>query len=280
MPNMKCKACGRRYSYHNSDLCPQCGAYNRPPHRMRVDFDKDGKAELLNEREFLRQSEAGKKREKVCYERKECHEEQARMADTQHPLSDVADRVGKIFSRMEQKLTDKEFLSGTREERNQQMAIFITVIVFVCAGILFGIVNYAVSNRAFMTTDYSVVETVPEDEVIYVMTYGVGENFSLDDCTGVVEDVWQENGQLVATLLYDDGDLEMPELKCWRDDGSEDWYFLIGQTAADDGRWEFRFEMPDGADDMVNVWLYFPSRFGEYYPDVQVDVTEYMVNAA
>ena len=43
MPNIKCKACGRRYSYHNSDLCPHCGAYNRPPHRMRVDFDKDGK---------------------------------------------------------------------------------------------------------------------------------------------------------------------------------------------------------------------------------------------
>ena len=46
MPNIKCKACGRRYSYHNSDLCPHCGAYNRPPHRMRVDFDKDGNIEL------------------------------------------------------------------------------------------------------------------------------------------------------------------------------------------------------------------------------------------
>ena len=80
MPNMKCKACGRRYSYHNNDLCPHCGAYNRPPHRMRVDFDKDGKAEILNEREFLRQSEVGRQREKVCYERKECHEEQVRVS--------------------------------------------------------------------------------------------------------------------------------------------------------------------------------------------------------
>ena len=80
MPNIKCKACGRRYSYHKSDLCPHCGAYNRPPHRMRVDFDKDGKAEILNEREFLRQSEVGRQREKVCYERKECHEEQVRVS--------------------------------------------------------------------------------------------------------------------------------------------------------------------------------------------------------
>ena len=80
MPNIKCKACGRRYSYHNSDLCPHCGAYNRPPHRMRVDFDKDGKAELLNEKEFFRQSKAGRQREKACYERKECHEEQVRVS--------------------------------------------------------------------------------------------------------------------------------------------------------------------------------------------------------
>ena len=80
MPNIKCKACGRRYSYFNNDLCPHCGAYNRPPHRMRVDFAKDGKAELLNEKEFLRQSKAGRQREKVCYERKECHEEQVRVS--------------------------------------------------------------------------------------------------------------------------------------------------------------------------------------------------------
>ena len=77
MASIKCKACGRRYSYHESDLCPHCGAYNRPSSRMRVDFDKDGNAELLNERQFLQQSAAGRKR-KDCYEQKECHEDAAR----------------------------------------------------------------------------------------------------------------------------------------------------------------------------------------------------------
>ena len=52
MANIKCKSCGRRYSYHDSDLCPYCGAYNRPPSRMRVDFDQEGNAELLNEQQF------------------------------------------------------------------------------------------------------------------------------------------------------------------------------------------------------------------------------------
>ena len=70
MASIKCKACGRRYSYHQSDLCPHCGAYNRPASRMRVDFDKDGNAELLHEQTFLQQSAAGRQR-KDCYERTE-----------------------------------------------------------------------------------------------------------------------------------------------------------------------------------------------------------------
>lgn len=77
MANIKCKSCGKRYSYHESDLCPHCGAYNKPSARMRVDFDEEGNAELLHEREFLRQSAAGRKR-KDCYEQKECHEEAVR----------------------------------------------------------------------------------------------------------------------------------------------------------------------------------------------------------
>ena len=49
MANIKCKSCGKRYSYHESDLCPHCGAYNKPSARMRVDFDEEGNAELLAE---------------------------------------------------------------------------------------------------------------------------------------------------------------------------------------------------------------------------------------
>ena len=74
MSDIKCKACGRRYNYRESDLCPHCGAYNKTTSRLRVDFNEEGSAELLHEQEFLRRSEAGQKREKACYESKECHE--------------------------------------------------------------------------------------------------------------------------------------------------------------------------------------------------------------
>ena len=105
MASIKCKACGRRYSYHQSDLCPHCGAYNKPASRMRVDFDKDGNAELLHEKDFLRQREAGRKREKVCYERKECHEDAARQVRSpglnsqqlMEKMKEFGNRTGALF---------------------------------------------------------------------------------------------------------------------------------------------------------------------------------------
>ena len=115
MASIKCKACGKRYSYHESDLCPHCGAYNRPSSRMRVDFDKDGNAELLNEQEFLRQSKAGKQREKVCYERKECHEDQVRpksetprssplnSQQLMEKMKEFGNRTGALFGEKEEK---------------------------------------------------------------------------------------------------------------------------------------------------------------------------------
>ena len=104
MASIKCKACGKRYSYHESDLCPHCGAYNRPSSRMRVDFDKDGNAELLNEKQFLQQSAAGRKR-KDCYEQKECHEgaaRQVRIPGLDHQqLTEQLKRFGTSLKRTE-----------------------------------------------------------------------------------------------------------------------------------------------------------------------------------
>ena len=67
MSNITCRSCGKRYDYLNSDLCPHCGAYNKPTSRLRVDFNEEGSAELLNEQQFQQQSKANRQR-KDCYE--------------------------------------------------------------------------------------------------------------------------------------------------------------------------------------------------------------------
>ena len=128
MASIKCKACGRRYSYHQSDLCPHCGAYNRPASRMRVDFDKDGNAELLNEKQFLRQSEAGRKREKVCYERKECHEDQVRTSHGTFDASDLEAKLKQYGAALFNKTEDGE-LPDSAKALLVVAAIVLTLIV-------------------------------------------------------------------------------------------------------------------------------------------------------
>lgn len=39
MATVHCKACGKSYNYEKNGCCPECGAYNRPPRRERVDAD-------------------------------------------------------------------------------------------------------------------------------------------------------------------------------------------------------------------------------------------------
>lgn len=140
MASIKCKACGRRYSYHDSDLCPHCGAYNKPSSRMRVDFDKDGNAELLNEKQFLQQSAVGRKR-KDCYEQKECHEDQVR------PKSETPRRSPLNSQQLMEKM--KEFgnqtgalFGGKGEKKKGGSEIGYAVIIAVVIMLLRACVSY------------------------------------------------------------------------------------------------------------------------------------------
>ena len=133
MASIKCKACGRRYSYHESDLCPHCGAYNKPASRMRVDFDKDGNAELLHEQEFLRQSKAGRQREKVCYERKECHEGKARgVRDGQKRKA--PEKAMSWGDRIEALYTDKKGESKDGAKVLTAIAVFVLWLILRACG--------------------------------------------------------------------------------------------------------------------------------------------------
>lgn len=72
MVKITCQACGRRYDYAKEGLCPNCGAYNRPPRRETVDVD--GVVHHLN----VVEDEEEVLRGKVCYEEQECYEDTPR----------------------------------------------------------------------------------------------------------------------------------------------------------------------------------------------------------
>lgn len=99
MASIKCKACGRGYNYREHEICPKCGAYNRPPHRMRVGFDKNGSVELLTEKEFLREAELFDARDDVCAEG-QARKVRAELIDSE-TLDTLGKQLNKWGSRME-----------------------------------------------------------------------------------------------------------------------------------------------------------------------------------
>lgn len=60
MASIRCKACGCTYDYNKEGMCPKCGAYNRPPHRERV--DPDGSVHYLEPRDAAVPPHRGKRR--------------------------------------------------------------------------------------------------------------------------------------------------------------------------------------------------------------------------
>ena len=243
MPNIKCKACGRRYSYHNSDLCPHCGAYNRPPHRMRVDFDKDGKAEILNEREFLRQSEAGRQREKVCYERKECHEAAARGFGSRKNSVPRAKRIKAV--------------------------VFAVIAASVIWLLLLTAQRIKILNREYEQPVYE-----PAIENTVTSYCDIGDPFAMGGQRVMVENAEIVDGELLVMVRSDNELSYMPEVLAELPDGGEYWILPLREENTGD------LSLYCYGDDDIDwsntnsVWLWVYQITDEEYCEVYVDITE------
>ncbi len=99
MALVKCKACSKRYDYHEHGCCPECGAYNRPPQRNRVGLD--GVVHRMSDADFLdntakrRASQNGK----VCFEQDVCFEDQARKVRGDKKSPFTVERSGRAQSK-------------------------------------------------------------------------------------------------------------------------------------------------------------------------------------
>lgn len=185
MANIKCKACGRRYSYHASDLCPHCGAYNRPQSRMRVGFDEAGNAELLNEQQFQRQSEANR-RNKAGYE------DAASFRDE----TDTPDRGGVPVSR------------GIKAGL---VAAAIAMAVVMATFVVIGAIG---SFRAVGHAEVPAEVAAAAPDEMHVVEQMTGEPFVIDDDMVLVEAVYVADDRLYALVRCDDDDIA-PELELY-----------------------------------------------------------------
>lgn len=254
MANIKCKSCGRRYSYLESDLCPHCGAYNRPPSRMRVDFDKDGNAELLNEKQFQRQS-AANRQQKDCYEHETEHES------------------GKATVRHGGGLTTGKLIAVA--------AVLVAVFIAVCG------LNFFIglgTSEGGLSPDIEIGSEAPAEEITSVPAfyYELGEQFVIDGQPVRVENVGFDTEELQATVYWENEAIYTPELYVFYEDGSELFTFTWYEENVGENLWQYGYtDEGFGWENVTEAYLSFTnygwaeddSTVDSYY-EVRVNITE------
>lgn len=254
MPNIKCKSCGKRYSYHESDLCPHCGAYNRPSSRMRVDFDKDGNAELLNEQQFQRQSAANRQR-KDCYEHK----------------------------------TTGQSGAANGQQTTEGVKTLAKVIAALVAVVLVSLLTFFVGTwledirvpKPDYPRDWSSEEeaVAPAQEITdeYIFYYRPGEQFVLDDQPVWVDSASFDTDQLLVTVHWEEEPTWTPELYVRYEDSSELYTYTWYEDNVGDGSWQYGYT--DDGFGWENVAEAYLSFYGyvtqnEMYYEARVDITD------
>lgn len=216
MPNIRCKTCGRTYSYEKQGMCPKCGAYNRPPRRERV--DPDGSVHYLDDRSAITGVVPNHPRDKVCYEKKVCYEEQTKKPS----FRDVEHIAASIFPKMANK------------KRGGGLGIVISVLVF--ALVLINTIDFTPRQPE---PDYPISESVYpayEAEADSVLTYEYrsddwpnydgngychpGQRFELMGMWPYVSSLSVEDDVLIATVRYFPDDAIAPDLVVTLDDNS------------------------------------------------------------
>lgn len=223
MPNIRCKTCGRTYSYEKQGMCPKCGAYNRPPRRERV--DPDGSVHYLDDRSAITGVVPNHPRDKVCFEEKVCYEEQAKKPSAAGTVRSAAERFSKMANKK-------------RESAAATLVGVILALIFSISGIRSCQADLA---RRFTTPepDYPISEPVYpayEAEADSVLTYEYsssdwpdydgsgccwpGQRFELMGMWPYVSSLSVEDDVLIATVQYFPDDAIAPDLVVTLDDNS------------------------------------------------------------
>ncbi len=149
-----CKACGKRYDYHKYGCCPECGAYNRPPHHEKV--DADGSVHHISEEDFWENGSARHKSQsgKVCFETKShAHESEEEWKQKMDPDSwdydesdeDTADGNTEDFDsartaswqpdREENRSSNRTYTNHGRANSGRPLLVIFALVILFIGGV-------------------------------------------------------------------------------------------------------------------------------------------------
>lgn len=206
MASVTCRSCGKRYDYSKNDCCPDCGAYNRPPKRERV--NADGTVQHLTDADYA--GRKGAALGKVCFEEKECYEEKECWEDEARPASSARRRGW------------EEYSAGNRKKARVITVIFTIWILCMIAAFVSGVFNEIRGREQrpeypALPAPAEVIPAPAEENGSWDFTAQDGSTFRLLD--------WrQEDGAIAVELEAEFTDSEhefYATLECVVENGSE-----------------------------------------------------------
>lgn len=272
---VKCKACTKRYDYHEYGCCPECGAYNRPPQRNRV--GADGVVHHMSDADFLgnshkrRSSQSGK----VCFEQDVCFEDQAR----------------KVRSSAQKwaKTAENQFTRGTRNRDSQKKRgpgkiLTIVVIVILVTNILpllltmcsISDVFEEITDTFFTEVSISKPEMLPDIPAnidgAAEYTTNIGSTFIWwDEDAAVTEVTMDETDEAtgIGLTMYRVENFDEPMIYYTTNEGWTEEAFCESTTLLDDQTYYYYFNLPDrqmGSE----CYAYFSGYNDDVWCEVQV----------
>ena len=251
---VKCKACSKRYDYHQHGCCPACGAYNRPPQRDRV--GADGVVHHMSDADFLdnthrrRRSQSGK----VCFEQDVCFEEQARGVRSGEKLWAKMAGEGSIhLGRMAQK--------ESKEKRGPARIIGIIISVILATNVLpFLLTMCSASGVVSEITDYLFSSEVDWDKPAEVVVPAIPDLTGIPTISPGQTFLWCDADACVTEVTLNETDEGTKvDLTLWVADPQDKpvvWYQMWDGEWVD-GECEYVSKL---SDDHYTYYFYLPER--------------------
>lgn len=277
MALLRCKACGKLYSYEKEGFCPKCGAYNRPPRKEWV--DADGSIHYMKQRQADSGAVPHHDGKKVCFEQ-----------ETERPRKKAAVNWTETYQTVQKAAAN----GSARYSLNRGKGIFIAIAAVVAALIIGSISG--TGRTEFITVSPEPEPVRPDygttgwdSAARYIQYVEHGETFWIGDTALTVSDYcWMRQDEVPFLQVpvitsseeeYGDAGEAITDARLvwgYAGDAQQDgWLAPVEAAHYDDGVWQlsydvfplmeenWRGELTLDAADIGNVWVVFTDEESE-----------------
>ena len=239
MATLRCKSCGRVYNYEKNGTCPKCGAYNRPPRKEIV--EADGSIRYVTTEN------------KVCYEEKECHEEDVRQETRSYNYTpeapdddDEEDEIGGQGNAVKKLWQHRNAIATSGGKKSVAAIAIITALISLVTTL---VGNLSGENREPVDEPWESVSVEPAERLFNLLAH-VGGVIYTDSGAVTIDSYEQTDSELKINLqtisTTDASVFDNLTLDCYYETPIEHDHLEMTPLFFDGERYTFVAALPDG----------------------------------